>query len=1586
MFVKKRLAGLTALLLILGLLLEAIPATLPAAAAGAKAYEAAPEPSYLVSKGSAVTGYNGMTFNDGAPLNLTDGLPDTLAGGYGPVDFVIDLERKQPLNYVRILFNRMWNGDNTIFVSDDGSTWQTVVSGSEGQYDYMKDTAATDDQTQPNELGALLPDGTEGRYVRVTTKDWANLYEVEVYTSQAPLAENKDYAAAAPDGSRLVSQGASAIGYNGMKFNDGEPASLTDGNSVTMAGGYGLVDFYVDLGRKLSLDYVKILFNRMWQGTNKVYVSDDAEHWTLVLSGDGSAFDYLKDKTATNGETQPNEMGALLPAGTEGRYVRFTARDWANLYEFQVYSSQPIPVERITVQGPAKLEVVKGLTMKLNAVYQPATATRQEVTWQVAAKEGSSGDASIDPSTGLLTARSPGIVTVTATAADGSGIAGSADIKIVPAGESWREQELALVSAKTYDDPFLDVDVTAVFTGPHGEKLNRPAFWDGGNTWKVRFAPTSAGQWTVTTASNVPDDTGLNKSEPVSFEVLPYAGALDIYQRGFLKADEGKRYFTYGDGTPFFYLGDTHWLMPDEKFDSSNVDGVDSQFKYAVDHRVSQGYTVYQSEPLYSNGMGLNVTRGIQSDSLAKLADIDRKFQYIADAGLVHANAALTFTSVLGVTDPDVLQRLGRYWQARYGAYPVLWTVAQEIDPKFGDLDPQYWKLVAQGIAESDDYKHPLTAHMAAVPSFETTWGELPFHSWFAAQVLTLTKEFYQSFMAYPQVKPVITYETGYENNVTTADTPRKTPYIAFQNGSFGFGYGSQGVWAINHSPDEWFHYGSYYRWFDGLNATAGSQMTYFKRFYASLEWWKLTPVFSDASYADFASRDHTFMAVDGSKTFVVYFADSDKKTGTLKKMAGTTYKAQWYDTRTGTYTLISDRVVPANGEWTVPEKPDGEDWLLLVTSAESALAPKLDVSSTDNATTVFVRQGTLQMSAAIAGSDKTGSVNWTVVNTDGTPTSLASVNEAGLLTAAGAGNGIVRVVAAMKDGSGMSGAKTVIIARQDQSEPPAKAGKITIKDGGNRQLLAYFEPDDTLDQRAAWAVYEADGVTPTDKARITADTGIIYLIKEGTIKVVATARDGSGVSGTYDYTIKFDDKIVNPLFEGAIVTASTTDYLNDYRPVKAITSQYGDWKGWTSDTNIKASYDNPQWLQVAFKAPTTFNHVEVYSTQGYQMKDFDVQYWDGSKWVSLYSVKGNTSNAVKTLIPDVTTDKVRIVGYKGDGLGIVRVSAIEVYQDAQSHDARLKTLAYGDAVASVPGFEAEKTGYDVVLPSGTTAAPVVAAAPMHEKATVTIVQPESATGKAVIEVTAEDGETKSAYEVRFSVAPDSGGPSPGTGTGTGNGNGNGTNPGTDPGEEPGTDPGTQPGGPGSGALPADVPARHWAADSIREAFRLGIVSGYQDGTFQPNRQVSRAEFAVMLARALKPQSGGASANAGKAEGFADAASIAPWAQPYVTQAVEQGWFSGYADGTFRPGAAMTRVEMAVLIARAAGLQTDEEADLFALSFADADRIPQWAVPYVAAAAKTGLLKGVGGNRFDPAGIVTRAQAVTIVMAVLKRS
>ncbi len=76
---------------------------------------------------------------------------------------------------------------------------------------------------------------------------------------------------------------------------------------------------------------------------------------------------------------------------------------------------------------------------------------------------------------------------------------------------------------------------------------------------------------------------------------MAYTGEHEIYKRGFLNPSANNRYVVYADGTPFFWLGDTHWmgLSGREKLYESNDADYVSQFKGMADKRKEQGYNCY---------------------------------------------------------------------------------------------------------------------------------------------------------------------------------------------------------------------------------------------------------------------------------------------------------------------------------------------------------------------------------------------------------------------------------------------------------------------------------------------------------------------------------------------------------------------------------------------------------------------------------------------------------------------------------------------------------------------------------------------------------------------------------------------------------------------------------------------------------------------------------------------------------------------------------------------------------------------------------------------------------------------------------
>ena len=105
----------------------------------------------------------------------------------------------------------------------------------------------------------------------------------------------------------------------------------------------------------------------------------------------------------------------------------------------------------------------------------------------------------------------------------------------------------------------------------------------------------------------------------------------------------------------------------------------------------------------------------------------------------------------------------------------------------------------------------------------------------------------------------------------------------------------------------------------------------------------------------------------------------------------------------------------------------------------------------------------------------------------------------------------------------------------------------------------------------------------------------------------------------------------------------------------------------------------------------------------------------------------------------------------------------------------------------------------------------------------------------------------------------------------------------------------------------SDVPKGYWAANYIGYMQQFGIITGYSDGSFRPDAPVTRAEFATIASRFEKLTQGGKS--------FADVPDTY-WAARYINFAATRGWVTGYSDGTFKPENTITRAEVAAVTCR----------------------------------------------------------------------
>lgn len=117
----------------------------------------------------------------------------------------------------------------------------------------------------------------------------------------------------------------------------------------------------------------------------------------------------------------------------------------------------------------------------------------------------------------------------------------------------------------------------------------------------------------------------------------------------------------------------------------------------------------------------------------------------------------------------------------------------------------------------------------------------------------------------------------------------------------------------------------------------------------------------------------------------------------------------------------------------------------------------------------------------------------------------------------------------------------------------------------------------------------------------------------------------------------------------------------------------------------------------------------------------------------------------------------------------------------------------------------------------------------------------------------------------------------------------------------------------------SDVAYGKWYNNPISTMSALGIITGYPDGTFKPNKPITRAEFAAIAARFDETQSG-------KSATFSDV--IGHWAAKEIGIAYYNEWIKGYPDGTFKPDQNITRAEAMTMINRVLERKPESPADL----------------------------------------------------------
>ncbi|MBD3268360.1 DUF4038 domain-containing protein [bacterium] len=529
--------------------------------------------------------------------------------------------------------------------------------------------------------------------------------------------------------------------------------------------------------------------------------------------------------------------------------------------------------------------------------------------------------------------------------------------------------ETAFVSSIFYDAPFHAVELDVEIEGDDGKKTLYPAYWAGGRVWRFRFSSAKAGTYSFTTRCSDASNAGLhNRSGTIV--VQPYTGQNPLYRHGPLTINREGKYIQHADGTPFFWLADSWWH------------GMTKRFRWPDDFRVltrdrkEKGFSViqfaagfpcdiYEFDPRGANRAGFPMTQNYETINPAYFDLVDLRVAYLAEQGLV-PNILGTWGYYLPFMGVETMKAYWRYLIARYGAYPVTWTVAGETtliwylteDGKRDErrqLQREGWAEIAAFIKKTDPYDRLITAHPGpASGSFEpiTDMALLdivmvqPGHNGWRT-IPSALNHLGKAMALYPD-RPVMQGEVCFEGMHGGGSGPKVQRILFWTNvlsGAAGHCYGVDGIWQFN-TKKELFgkspagHIWGNAPWEEAHRWKGSTYVGLGKQILERYSWWRFTvhPEWIEPA-ADAGEPFKAYAAGIPGEMRVFYFPEGVLPWGqkyTVKHLnKGKTYAAIYIDPRTGDEYPINEMIENA-AEWVVPQAPILQDWVLVLKGKSS--------------------------------------------------------------------------------------------------------------------------------------------------------------------------------------------------------------------------------------------------------------------------------------------------------------------------------------------------------------------------------------------------------------------------------------------------------------------------------------------------------------------------------------------------------------------------------------------------------------------------------------------------------------------------
>ena len=527
--------------------------------------------------------------------------------------------------------------------------------------------------------------------------------------------------------------------------------------------------------------------------------------------------------------------------------------------------------------------------------------------------------------------------------------------------------EWSFQSEKTYQDPFNEVELDVIFTGPQGAEQRVPAFWAGDNIWRVRFAEQNPGTYCYTTVCSDTANTDLHGLSG-EVKVLPYEGDNPLYKHGPIQVAADRRHFEHTDRTPFLWLGDT-WYMGlcnrldwPKSFQSLVIDRVEKGFNTAM--IVAGLYPdMGPFDPRGANEAGFPWEEENTRINPSYFDMADRRITYMVDSGIVPCIFGC-WGFHLEFMGAEKIKKHWRYLVARYGAYPVAWCVAGEavmpyyLSKYFNDRESYEpgarhdWTEITRYVRELDTYQRPITIHptiyrydmvedlnLLDMLMLQTGHG--------SHQSIHTTVKVLQETMKRAPEMPVMIGEACYEGicEGNREEIQRYIFWASILSGAAGHIYGADGIWQVNRKDEQFGPSPTGAAWGesffeDACQFKGSAHLGLAKKFLERYSWEHIEPhqewLEIGANSGIYTEEVQKYLipyaaGIPGKLRLIylgVWMAQLDKVKGIEP---GVKYRAFLFNTSSGREYNLGEVVPDSDWNWPVPQQPIYRDWVLVL-------------------------------------------------------------------------------------------------------------------------------------------------------------------------------------------------------------------------------------------------------------------------------------------------------------------------------------------------------------------------------------------------------------------------------------------------------------------------------------------------------------------------------------------------------------------------------------------------------------------------------------------------------------------------------